>query len=72
MKRNKLAAAVSIALGVSPLSLLAQDIQVPQIERPVIEEVIVFGEFVPDEKDLDACRELGKSVARRLVAAVDG
>ena len=50
MKRNKLAAAISIALGVSPLSLLAQDIQVPQIAEPEIEEVIVFGEFVPDEK----------------------
>lgn len=50
MKRNKLAAAVSIALGVSPLSLLAQDLQVPQIAQPMIEEVIVLGEFVPDEK----------------------
>ncbi|MFH1865648.1 MAG: flavodoxin domain-containing protein [Candidatus Eisenbacteria bacterium] len=29
-------------------------------------------QFVPDEKDLDECRELGKSVAARLVEMVDG
>ena len=29
-------------------------------------------QFVPDEKDLDECRELGKSVAARLVEMVGG
>ncbi len=51
---------------------------VPQINAMLKEmkvELVSDGlsvQFVPDEKDLDECRKLGKSVARRLAATVDG
>jgi flavorubredoxin len=51
---------------------------VPQINAILKEmkvELVSDGlsvQFVPDEKDLDECRKLGKSVARRLAATVDG
>ena len=51
---------------------------VPQINAILEEmkvELVSDGlsvQFVPDEKVLDECRELGKSVAERLVTMVDG
>ena len=43
MKRNKLAVAVSMVVGLSPLGLTAQECQVPDIQDPEVEEVVVMG-----------------------------
>ena len=50
MKRNNLTVAVSMVVGMSPLSLTAQEVQLPKLSEPQIEEVFVMGKFVPDEK----------------------
>ena len=50
MKRKKIALSVAAALGLGSVSLAAQETGGPGVQAPQIEEIIILGEFVPDEK----------------------
>ncbi len=50
MNRKTLSTAVAAALGTLSTASWGQDIPVPVVQQPEIEEVYVLGEFIPDEK----------------------